>query len=193
MVEPVPLNEVQSRQSVHFENQSMKHTLTHLVLALFATLPLASQAADAARQAEVAQRGADVMPFSLEATTHIFTKSANGGVQRVVAKNPADTAQVRLVRRHLREIEAQFRKGDFSGPAHIHGDDMPGLEQLKAAKPGEISIAYKDVKGGAELAYRTANTELVAGLHRWFDAQLSDHGADAMAGHQHHPGAMHQQ
>jgi hypothetical protein len=26
----------------------------------------------------------------------------------------------------------------------------------------------------------------VAALHQWFDAQLSDHGADAMAGHMHH-------
>ena len=28
------------------------------------------------RQAEVAQRGKDVMPFSLAATTHIFSKTA---------------------------------------------------------------------------------------------------------------------
>jgi len=28
---------------------------------------------------------------------------------------------------------------------------MPGLAELKAAKPGQIAIAYKDVKGGAEL------------------------------------------
>lgn len=63
---------------------------------------------------------------------------------------------------------------------------MPGLAQLKAAKPGEISIAYRDVKGGAELTYRTRKAELVSALHAWFDAQLSDHGADAMAGHLHH-------
>ena len=44
---------------------------------------------------------------------------------------------------------------------------------------------------GAELTYRTADPKLVAALHKWFNAQLSDHGADAMAGHQHHDhGAM---
>jgi hypothetical protein len=170
----------------------MKHTLLRITFIVIATLPLAGQAADAGRQADVARRGADVMPFSLDATTHVFTKTAQGGTQRVVAKNSADAQQVRLVREHLREIETQFSQGDFSGPSHIHGSDMPGLEQLKAAPPGAISIAYRNVRGGAELAYRTADPRLVSALHAWFDAQLADHGKDAMAGHgSHHQGSVH--
>ncbi len=126
------------------------------------------------------------MPFSLRATTHVFTKTAEGGAQRVIAKNTRDQTQVRLVREHLRGIQTQFLKGDFSGPSHIHGNEMPGLVELMAAKPGQVAIRYEDVDGGAELIYRTADARLVAALHEWFDAQLSDHGADAMAGHQHH-------
>jgi hypothetical protein len=42
------------------------------------------------------------------------------------------------------------------------------------------------VEAGAKLTYRTSDAKLVAALHRWFDAQLSDHGTDAMAGHSHH-------
>jgi hypothetical protein len=155
-------------------------------LAVLVSLPLLAHAADAQRQAEVAKLGADVMPFSLQATTHIFTKTAEGGVQRVVAKSASDAQQVSLVREHLRDIQRQFLKGDFSGPTHIHGAEMSGLSVLKAAKPGQIVIDYKDVAAGAELAYRTADTKLVSALHQWFDAQLSDHGADAMAGHMHH-------
>jgi hypothetical protein len=151
-----------------------------------AALPLPAFAADAQRQAEVAKLGADVMPFSLKATTHIFTKAADGGAQRVVSKDAADAQQVILVREHLRDIRSQFLKGDYSGPGHIHGADMPGLAELQAAKPGQVSIDYKDVTAGAELTYRTADSKLVAALHQWFDAQLSDHGADAMAGHMHH-------
>lgn len=142
--------------------------------------------ADAQRQAEVSQRGKDVMSFSLKATTHIFTKNAEGGVQRVVAKTASDSAQVELVRQHLQEIKGQFLKGDFSGPTHIHGQEMPGLADLKTAKPGQIAIDYKDVKGGAELTYKTSEATLVAALHKWFDAQISDHGADAMEGHMRH-------
>jgi hypothetical protein len=141
--------------------------------------------ADAQRQSEVANRGKDVMPFTLAATTHIFTKDAKGGVQRVVAKKSSNAAQVKLVRKHLQEIREQFLQGDFSGPSHIHGQDMPGLAALKEAKPGQIDIAYQDVKGGAELWYKTKDSDLVAALHQWFDAQLSDHGKDAMEGHNH--------
>lgn len=144
--------------------------------------------ADAQRQAQVAGRGKDVMPFSLAATTHVFTMTAEGGVQQVVAKKSTDAAQVKLVRQHLQEIRDEFLKGDFSGPSHIHGQDMPGLVDLKLAKPGQIGIVYKEVKGGAELAYNTSDASLVAALHKWFDAQLADHGKDAMEGHAHHDG-----
>lgn len=138
------------------------------------------------RQADVAQRGRDVMPFSLAATTHIFTKTTLGGVQQVVVKNANDTEQVRLTRLHLREIRDQFRRGDFSGPTRIHGQDMPGLAELKASKPGHIAITYKDIPAGAELSYTTENAALVSALQRWFDAQLSDHGKDAMSDHAGH-------
>ena len=87
------------------------------------------------------QRIPDVMPFRLDATTHVFTKTATGGVQRVVSKNPTDRVQTGLVRQHLHEIQSQFLSGNFAGPSHIHGADMPGLATLNAAKPGEIRIS----------------------------------------------------
>jgi len=65
---------------------------------------------------------------------------------------------------------------------------MPGLADLKASKPGQIAIAYKEVKGGAQLTYKTSDMSLVPALHKWFDAQLSDYGKDAMAGHALHGG-----
>ena len=145
-----------------------------------------AEMAKAQRQAAVAERGKDVMPFSLPATQHIFTKTPAGGVQQVVARNAADSAQVQLVRRHLREIREQFLAGDFSGPAHIHGHDMPGLARLRAARPGQLVIDYRAIEGGAELRYATQEAALAAALHEWFDAQLADHGRDAMAGHEHH-------
>ena len=165
----------------------MKPTIPLLIIALLSILmPGSSFAVDIQRQAVVAERGKDIMPFSLKATKHIFTKTATGGTQRVVAKKNSDTKEVALVRQHLKEIEAQFQKGDFSGPTHIHGQEMPGLTTLQTALPGQIQITYRDVKGGANLTYKTSAPHLVKALHDWFDAQLSDHGADAMNGHSHH-------
>ena len=46
----------------------------------------------AKREADVSARGKDVMPFSLAATAHIFAKTAEGGTQQVVAKQPTDSA-----------------------------------------------------------------------------------------------------
>jgi hypothetical protein len=134
------------------------------------------------RQQGVAQRGPDVMPFSLAATTHVFTKTADGGVQQVVTRHH-NPEQVALIRQHLAMIAQQFSAGDFQGPEHIHGKDMPGLASLRAAKPGELTIHYRDLPNGGEITYRTDQARLVAALHQWFDAQLTDHGHDAMAGH----------
>jgi hypothetical protein len=129
------------------------------------------------------------MPFTPSATQHVFTKTEQGGVQRVVAKSASDAGQIELIQGHLRDIQHQFLAGDFSGPAHIHGQEMPGLAELKAAPKGQLQIDFQEVPAGAELTYRTRDPALVQALHRWFDAQLSDHGADAMAGHHHHPDA----
>jgi hypothetical protein len=155
-------------------------------LVLMAFAPAFSFAAiEQTRQEAVAQRGGDVMPFDLQATTHIFTKTATGGVQQVIAKNADDARQIDLIRLHLQHIAAEFSKGDFSGPSHIHGAGMPGLAELKAAKPSELSIRYREVNAGGEIVFDSSKQDLVQAVHRWFDAQLSDHGSDAMQGHVH--------
>ncbi|EEA04181.1 conserved hypothetical membrane associated protein [Burkholderia sp. H160] len=140
------------------------------------------------RQMDVAQQGAEVMPFSLPATTHIFTKTADGGIQQVVTKHH-DPKQIDLIRGHLAGIAQQFSAGDFEAPEQIHGNDMPGLAVLRTARPGELKIHYRDLPNGGEIVYRSDEPRLVAALHSWFDAQLSDHGHDAMGGHD--PGMMH--
>ncbi|MDX8034857.1 hypothetical protein SK803_31965 [Lentzea sp. BCCO 10_0856] len=130
------------------------------------------------RQAEVAERGASVMPFDLERTTHQFTKTDTGGVQTVIADDPRDTAQITLIQQHLTAEVDRFRRGDFTDPASIHGNEMPGLETLRAHS-GRITIDYEDTRDGARATYTTTSTELRNALHAWFDAQVSDHGPHA--------------
>lgn len=137
------------------------------------------------RHSVVSDRGKAVMPFDLASTTHVFTKTSRGGVQKIVAKQSNDVVQVELARQHMQEIRTKFIKGDFSGPTYIHGKDMPGLAELKAAPTGAIQIEYKNIKGGGQLTYKIKQKSLVTALHAWFDAQVSDHGTDAIAGHNH--------
>jgi hypothetical protein len=135
----------------------------------------------AERQAEVAARGAEVMPFDLDRTTHVFTQRPDGGVQVVTADDPDDAVQVRLVREHLSEEAEAFARGDFGDPASIHGDDMPGLAAFQAGAD-RITVTYEDLPAGGQLTYTTGDAALVEALHAWFDAQVSDHGSHAEHG-----------
>ena len=137
------------------------------------------------RHAEVAARGATVMPFDLEKTVHVFEKFNDGGLQKVVVKDPSNKEQISLIQAHLKEESERFRRGDFSDPAKIHGQDMPGLTELKS-DAGNIEVVYTPLPDGAQIRYTTKDPALVMAIHHWFDAQLSDHGRHA-SGHYHQP------
>ena len=164
----------------------MNSFILSLSLVLFvATTTHAAEPTDEKRLDEVAERGTHVMPFDLEKTTHVFSKTANGGIQQVIAKDKSDTAQIQLIRDHLSEISEEFEQGDFSKPAHIHGEDMPGLTELKTANPDQIKIEYTALPDGAQIIYSTELPQFIKAIHHWFDAQLSDHARHAVPGHRH--------
>lgn len=132
----------------------------------------------AARQAQVQARGATVMPFDQNRTTHVFKATPEGGMQSVTANDPSDATQVRLVREHLQQEAKRFAAGDFEDPAKIHGMDMPGLDPLRTGAT-RIQVRYTELPDGAQITYTTRDSKLVTALHEWFDAQLMDHGAHA--------------
>ena len=130
------------------------------------------------RQEEVAERGAQVMPFDLDATTHRFEPAPAGLIETVVADDPADGQQVALVQQHLAEEAERFRAGDYGDPAAIHGHEMPGLAELEAAA-GAVTIELTNLANGATLTFTTTRPNLVDALHRWGEAQTFDHGDHA--------------
>lgn len=129
------------------------------------------------RRDAVASVGSEVMPFDLEATTHVFEKLPDGGLQTVVADDD-DPRQVELIRVHLAEEAERFSRGDFHDPSMIHGENMPGLHALMTGHDS-VSITYSEVERGAAIRYLSQSAALVAAIHQWFDSQLSDHGAHA--------------
>jgi hypothetical protein len=163
--------------------------LSTLIATLLASAPASAVQTQAShdhaahRQAEIAARGAAVMSFDLNRTLHRFVPNERGGVQSVVSTD-GDSAQVMLVREHLRSEAGRFARGDFSSPSAIHGADMPGLAELAGAR-GAVAIEYADTAAGGEIRFRTIEPKFVKAVHAWFAAQLRDHGRHATQGHAH--------
>jgi hypothetical protein len=131
------------------------------------------------RQAMVHEQGSTVMPFDLDRTTHVFKTTEVGGIETVIAKDAADSEQIALIQQHLEHEVLRFREGDFGDPATIHGTGMPGLTELPAGA-ANITFSYTALSNGAQISYETNDPRLIDALHRWFAAQLADHGHDAM-------------
>lgn len=130
------------------------------------------------RQERLHRRAHRVMPFDISKTVHIFRMTETGGVQRVIAKDPDAADQIVLIQQHLQHEAKRFQEGDYSDPAKLHGADMPGLKELQAGA-SRINISYSALPSGAEIIFKTNDLHLLTALHRWFGAQLSDHGTDA--------------
>lgn len=135
---------------------------------------------------EVKQHTQQVVPYSLEQTKQMFTRTVHGGVLHVEAKSADNTEQIKLIQRHLLKMSNDFRKGDFSDTERIHGANMPGLAALKKARPYEIKFEYKALPLGAQIHYSSEVTPLVRALHEWIDAQKKEHHDPEIKEHSKH-------
>jgi hypothetical protein len=130
-------------------------------------------------QEHIHGHGHEVMPFDLAKTIHVFRMTEDGGTQAVVLRSPfSDPDQLHLIQHHLSMEAAQFQTGNVADPAHLHGSDMPGLQEMQSGV-SRIKITYRALPNGAEIRFRSSDIRLITAVHRWFGAQLSEHGADA--------------
>lgn len=129
----------------------------------------------------MAARAQQVMPFDLNRTTHTFTQTTDGGVEEVVANKPSDIRDRDLIRSHLQTEANNFRHGNYSDPAKIHGMDMPGVNELEQGAT-RINVVFTEIPGGAQIAYTATEAPLISALHAWFDRQASDHSVTGMGG-----------
>ena len=81
-----------------------------MLLAVVA-MPISAQTA---RQEHVHQMSHGVMPFDISKTIHIFKMTEQGGVLRVVTREPDSGDQVPLIQQHLQHEAEQFQKGNYS-------------------------------------------------------------------------------
>jgi len=132
------------------------------------------------KQEQIHQMSHHVMPFDMSKTIHVFRMTESGGVQKVLARDPNETDQILLIRQHLSHEAEKFGRGDYSDPIKLHGADMPGLAELRA-NPSKVKVSYSELPAGAQLTFETKDLSMLTAIHRWFGAQLSEHGADARA------------
>jgi hypothetical protein len=130
------------------------------------------------RQKMIHSRSSMVMPFNMNKVTHYFIKTDSGGVLMIKSKNAKDTVQIGLIRDHLKKEHRLFSEANFRDPKTLHGVNMPGLKVLTNSK-GKYKVAYKKLQDGAKLTFTSKDGEVIKALHKWFDAQLKDHGKDA--------------
>jgi hypothetical protein len=121
-----------------------------------------------------------VMPFDVAKTIHIFKMTDTGGSLRVIVRDPNNADQITLIQHHLNHEASRFRHGDYSDPATLHGATMPGITELHDGAE-RIRVYYSELPDGAEISFYTTDLHLLTAIHRWFGAQLSEHGADAKA------------
>ncbi|MDP3009830.1 MAG: hypothetical protein Q8N30_12280 [Methylococcales bacterium] len=103
-----------------------------LLMALCLVAPAhGAEKASEQRLDEVAERGSHVVPFNLEQTTHVFSKTDKGCVQQAIMKDPANAEQIKLIRQHLTKISTAFiivRFGRFAQTGrHRRTHALPSL------------------------------------------------------------------
>lgn len=150
-------------------------TLFIVILVASAAMPISAQIT---QQERVHHMSSDVMPFDVSKAMHIFRMTEDGGVERVIAKEPAVGEIIVKIQQHLQHEAEQFQKGDYADPANLHGAEMPALKELQE-RASQIKVSYLALPNGAEITFSTRDLHALTAVHRWFGAQLSEHGADA--------------
>jgi hypothetical protein len=115
----------------------------------------------------VAVAATHAAPFNDHNATQVFQKNQSGGFQQVVAKDPNDKALVAAIRSYLEAEAERFGNGDYSGA-------FKGVRHLKAVKPAQIQIIYRNVQAGAAIDYVGTDAASVDAIHTWFDAEIPD-------------------
>ena len=125
------------------------------------------------------ERGAKVMGVDQNSSLHHFDDLANGG-RIVLERDTTDRAGVTAIRAHMREIAAEFAKGDFSAPSAVHATNVPGTATMKA-NAARIRYEAVDLPGGAEVRITTSDAASTRAVHRFLAYQRKEHRAPGVS------------
>ena len=118
--------------------------------------------------------GAEAMGFDQDATTHHFGLTTTGAFIQVQVNDPADVANRDTIRAHLKEIAADFARGDFSKPFLTHDETPPGVETMRRVK-AVIEFSFEETESGGRVRITTADAEALNGIHDFVRYQIKEH------------------
>ena len=128
--------------------------------------------------AALQERGKTAMGVDQYTSTHKFDALADGG-RIELQRNMHDPAGVAQIREHLRAITAAFQSGDFTIPAFVHMQEVPGTGVM-AAKRSQITYTFTPLPRGGAVRIRTKDHEALKAIHQFIAFQRHDHHAGGM-------------
>lgn len=123
---------------------------------------------------ELKERGAAAMGFDQDNTTHHFRLFEVGGGIEVVTNDPADATGREQIRTHLREIAADFSRGNFVKPFITHGEMPPGVTTIQTRK-NTLSFTYEDRPDGGMVRIITTDAKTRQAVHEFLRYQIHEH------------------
>jgi len=109
-------------------------------------------------------------------STHKFDALPTGG-RIELRRDTDDSVGVAQIRAHIRDIAHAFMTGDFSTPAFVHMQMVPGTDVMRE-KREVISYQPRDLPRGAELIIRTSDPAALQAIHQFMAFQRGEHHAD---------------
>jgi hypothetical protein len=122
-------------------------------------------------------RGKLVMGVDQYTSVHRFDDLPDGG-RIELQRDRDDSAGTAVIREHMRAIARAFAAGDFSAPATVHLETVPGVPVMRARR-GAIRYETDDLARGAALRIRTTDPEAVAAVRRFLAYQRREHRAES--------------
>jgi hypothetical protein len=150
--------------------------LAAVVLAIsFIAMPRAAGQDPHAGMAGMNQRGAMVMGFDQQKTTHHFYLYEDGGAIDISVNDAADTANRDAIRSHLPHIAMLFGQGNFDAPMLVHDSkNVPGTAEMTRLKD-KISYKYVESTKGGRVDIVTTEPVALTAVHDFLRFQITDH------------------
>jgi plastocyanin len=120
------------------------------------------------------QRGNIAMGFDQNKIRHHFIPTANGGNIVITSLNTNDTKTINQIREHIKDIQNDFLKGNFTKPFFIHAQEVPGTK-IMSEKKDLINYSVNDLSNGSALILKTKDKEVLNAIHQFLTFQNAQH------------------